>query len=869
MTFYEDEEHVMKRKGTTQHMPNYSILRILPCGASANARAAAAASAAVGTGTNAHATIAASATAGTNSYATTATRATANTSPYAVTAPHTAPNATAATRGSSLIWVMVVVLIMIIVLGVGLTAVSGHFNLSSTRHDQQQAYYTALSSTDTLSAWIMKGDANAEQLLSTIPGPTDNPDSIIVNANGLPAEVGTCEVNMRFLDPEKTTLKIASTATFAGASETVSLTLARGGNTSAGSPFEDELKVSDYSTATADTRAAQLSNLKSGGIVALYKPNADNESDRDANAGNLDLVNYYIQYVNSNAEARWTNVKLTANVDGFHDDILGTQHYSPNAYDGTALDYRRFMVPDNGRITIDPLEQDSNVYVDTSPKAGKNDANNTRLVSMAIDNTAGKDVLFRLASGSSAKSSGLLNMSSLSTFYDRTQARWASLLMFNFTDNGKKTETVNYTVNGEKRAYTWHPNEWNKLDIFVQPNSDVVSNLVIGPFGHKYDTTGTSAGNRTSAMDYLSYGNFVDNWHGTNVGDFKYQWDYVKSTMRDNQKGLPIFPADYGKNANFWILDKRPDRYFRVMQGVNIMEGTIYSTRQTIIGGALIRSNDNYTTDSLNRAVDGFASLDPTIYATYVEATTRYTLFIYKTDIILKAPSSGTANSLIRRPDTWEDRQDIAKVTAKEKQYAPAVIIKGGTICIDKGQSLTIQGSSKNNMWVEPDKIVVAPGGALTIESSAFTNVLTDIYVDGGALTIKKGARIAGNIYAYNNATVNVLGDFTLDSLHSTADEQAHDGLLIYGEKTVEIKIGTVTISSAAQIKVPSILPSISGTSGKVHLVGGDWTSLVSGTSASVANAGSFLCPGYDTRTGRCLHIGGSGDWALGVYGSG
>jgi type II secretory pathway pseudopilin PulG len=66
------------------------------------------------------------------------------------------------TAGSSLIWVMVVVLVLVIVLGMGLTAVSGRFNLSAVRHEEHQAYYTALSSTETVATWIAENDGKKD-----------------------------------------------------------------------------------------------------------------------------------------------------------------------------------------------------------------------------------------------------------------------------------------------------------------------------------------------------------------------------------------------------------------------------------------------------------------------------------------------------------------------------------------------------------------------------------------------------------------------------------------------------------------------------------------------------------------------------------
>jgi hypothetical protein len=355
-----------------------------------------------------------------------------------------------------------------------------------------------------------------------------------------------------------------------------------------------------------------------------------------------------------------------------------------------------------------------------------------------------------------------------------------------------------------------------------------------------------------------------------------------------------VFPVDYGKNAGFWILDGNASRYFRILQGANIIDGTIYSTRPAIIGGGLIRSKgkNNQTTDSVNNSRRGFAHYSIEYATEYVEATTRYSQLICNTDIILKAPSSGTAQSLIRRPDTWQDRTDT--VPAHDKNFSPAMTIKGGTICVGERQSLTIQGAVLDNMWISPDKIVVATAGALTIESSAFTNVLTDIYVDGGTLTIGAGARIKGNIYVYNGGTVKVEGSFRLDAPDALAAGHQHGkggtaaggggnentltpahkpgGLLIYGADTLGAtfadKDGNIVaeITDVGLLEAPAAFAYLDGNSGKLHLVGGDWADLVTGT-RPFSTAGTILCDGHDPITGRCPHYDAStGHWIATSY---
>ncbi|MDR0346768.1 MAG: hypothetical protein LBH56_00105, partial [Coriobacteriales bacterium] len=168
--------------------------------------------------------------------------------------------------GSTLVWVMVVILVMVVVLGIGLTAVSGRLNLSVVRHEEHQAYYTALSSTETVAAWIMDGEdvAAVDLLLERI---ADMPEGITMEENGLPSEVGTCTVNLRWANDEQTILKITSTATLAERSETVSLTLTYTAQTPQG--YAGELQVSHYDVSQYVASAKTLNELSIGTPIRI------------------------------------------------------------------------------------------------------------------------------------------------------------------------------------------------------------------------------------------------------------------------------------------------------------------------------------------------------------------------------------------------------------------------------------------------------------------------------------------------------------------------------------------------------------------------------------------------------------------------
>jgi hypothetical protein len=286
----------------------------------------------------------------------------------------------------------------------------------------------------------------------------------------------------------------------------------------------------------------------------------------------------------------------------------------------------------------------------------------------------------------------------------------------------------------------------------MRSDASLNTNILFGPFGHKYDTF----------MDYWGYGNMVDNWHGTSLGALKAEWPYITDTSHFDDYGLPIFAIDFG-NTHIWALDgDRTSRYLRILQGVNLIRGSVYSTRPTIIGGGLIKKDaDGKTTDNVNSGVNRFNDGNNTSYVIYTNATSRFSQVIEDTDIILTALSTGTVESTIRRPDTWRDRTySPTTIPAHDKTYEPTMLITGGSIYVGERQKLNIQGSTLDNMMISPSDITVASGGALNLAASNFANVNTDIFVSG-SMTMQPGAKAKGNIIVNEGGAVTIGGDNT------------------------------------------------------------------------------------------------------------
>jgi hypothetical protein len=353
---------------------------------------------------------------------------------------------------------------------------------------------------------------------------------------------------------------------------------------------------------------------------------------------------------------------------------------------------------------------------------------------------------------------------------------------------------------------------YSRTDIYVPQNAEpqnaglTLTNLIFAPFGHK---TGSSV---DAFFDYWNWGSYIDSEHGNTTGEFKKIWPRTGGGATYGvKKGMPFFPISY-ENTHIWVLDGATDRYLRILQGVNLTNGSIYSNRPTIIGGGIVAVGDegtvnaesynvNKTTDNINSGLDGYLEQGEwyTYEANYINTTTMWSETITNSDIVLLGSGTKTLNSLIRRPDNsnWE-RLKGWTYTSDEV----SLTIKGGTIYVGSGQRLTIEGTTTgvksasdstvvplDNMWITPDKIIVAAGGELVIAKSETTNVLTDIYVDGGTLNIQSGAKIKGNIYAYKGAKVNI-ADTSLSTMKVSPD------------KIVVGKDATLTIGTASYLNV-------------------------------------------------------------------
>jgi hypothetical protein len=369
--------------------------------------------------------------------------------------------------------------------------------------------------------------------------------------------------------------------------------------------------------------------------------------------------------------------------------------------------------------------------------------------------------------------------------------------------------------------------DWTSCDIFIPEDANLGStNLIFGMYGDRYD----------NRLSYQNYNNYSNNWIGQVPGEFNAIYPKADSG-RAKQYGLHNVPVTYDK-TNIWCLDGDGDRYLRILQGVSIIDGVVYSNRQTIIGGGIIAENNvNITTDKINSGLTGYVResiSDSNNCANYVNSAVMYDQVFKGVDFVFKGNSNTITRSEIRRPNTWQDRSGD-KITDQAKNFNPKLLITGGSMYVGAKQTLTIQGTvnstttftnatgnvpssgqSLNNMMVSPTSITVAKGGKLVIQSSSSFNVATDIYVSG-ELVIESGAKVRGNIIVETGGVASIKSGAAFEGnifIEGGDDENPQGGVFTIGQSskvtgdTWVYEGGTLNIESSCTI------------TGDVHVLG-------------------------------------------------
>jgi hypothetical protein len=845
---------------------------------------------------------------------------------------------------------MVVTLVIIIVLGMALFAINSRMSSAVVHHRERQAYYTALSSLDTISQWISSSDDSSEHeavedFLATVPAATENPASIDIPLSDLPDDLGECTVKLCFSDEQRDKLLITATATYAGTTETLSLTMH--GDTSP-DLFSTVYKTSGFSPSSHAARITELnSRVIDQNPVYIgkfydekFSPPAIMDDSNDIQ--NESVITQSDMKREARVESFWTT--QNGSLNPVCPDIL-----SANSFTNTfgAEDLRTTVVPPNGRLAVNPFRFDYFSY----KNLGDANKQNMRFVSLDISQTDGKDVEVRLGGD----------------IYNGE--KYGSLMAFNFVDqytgeNKTANEYVEYLPNNQMLEATlekgsggtiedvaidygtdlrqdyWYRQKWDSGTIYTQSTQDAMVNgglqggLVFTPFYQAVVNNGLTNDNTRLGGRYAGWN---DSAHVTNPNYGQENGDFYKAFPQTaagrDSRGMPSYPLYWGEDFSLYLLDNvaptdslKKDAEYKankawLQQGVNILgrpeaHSTVYSTRGLIIGSTQKRTTATTSLEYINTAENPFAHYmqeDPDDSAEAYFAQLRWGTLLYETDIVLVTPDgiNTPRTSSIRRPlrysDVYQSGENAglgASFWRKfESYFLPKTQIRGGHIYIGAGQTLTIEGGTplyrnpsgaewsptkagtgleatgEYTMHVAPDDITVAAGATLVIEASDNINITTSIYVDGGTLVIKPGAKIQGNISCYNNGEVVISGDFALYSPHDDGwdsiltPEEELDGIHIYGEALVGVVPG---ITAPGRLRIPSAAHAgsikITGSSNKVHLVGplAELIGVTTGSKPSYSAVKGLLCNEHDETDGSCQHLDATpGGWLIGEYGAG
>jgi hypothetical protein len=745
--------------------------------------------------------------------------------------------------GSALVWSMIVVIVLLILIGVMASVVQASYHGQKASQVSTQAYYTARSVNERVANWL-NGTANEapgagatdqqtfiERLKNAYPVPITQSYSAADLDPGSEGKMGSADVEVSIND-QQTVITIKATGRFADDSETVVSTLVAGTDLSysyqdanfktftSGGAFDPDSAIVAYATAGGDRTVTygaveqELNNMpRDSSPVIVGNESLTDSPDYHDNTKDQNAIKDIITS-GSMRELTWRNRETQTTT-------LGTSYY-PILGEGTSYndrsDQRRFVTPLNGRWTLNPLQRGGSVTA-LSHKNNPTDENNTRIINLSMGDFGGKDLEIRLG-GYKIDPSGTDNdLINDPDFYN-------SLLMFDFTDNeGPKPGDAEYKdtianpaieyYDGNVYVQTpqshWHPQKWGSMTIYTQKTNDNVVNggvdarLVFGPFGHKYN----------EYLDFWNWGRYDGNpWYGKNPGDFNKAFPGNNSDGSNalKRRGMAYTPEYYGNDFRMFFLDNT-DKNVLIIQGVNILgtdmrHSVIYSRRGVEIGGGLVKlsSTDGPTNRNVNSDVNGMDYGNAPSYANYFAFTARYSQIFYNTDIVLRTPNGATTPRTSRILDATLPTDGYYGTNnnssdATNKKFSPTVKIIGGYMYIGEGQTLTIEGGRINpnangpvsgsgsteneqTLTVSPASITIAPGGVVELESSAYFNVVTDIFVSG-SLNFKPGAKAKGNIVAEGGA-VSMGG--------SSSDPAAHEGDLF-----IE-KGGSLTLGAGANV---------------------------------------------------------------------
>lgn len=277
--------------------------------------------------------------------------------------------------GSTLIWVLIMMLVLGILITGGLMVAQSYSSRSLAQHTDTQAYYTALSSTKAIAEWLdgtsEKEPTGKDKQLRYLENVRKADGSSITFDSSVDQSLGSCSTTVS-VDQNNSDITISSTAKYNDSEATVSCLLSNGqSSTASGKPSEVKLLTlpESYEVAEATNEIAAVTDNDKKNLI---------NREMDLNFGSSDsfvIKNNLSPYSLTKYSNQYYKMNMTGG-SNLHNLYIGLQNGdfgTAGAVDKDNNTQDRNMVAYMGDTSIKAKNNSMTIYTDESSNPPRKD----------------------------------------------------------------------------------------------------------------------------------------------------------------------------------------------------------------------------------------------------------------------------------------------------------------------------------------------------------------------------------------------------------------------------------------------------------------------------------------------------------------